>query len=124
MHAILVALECAKLYFDSNHHHHHICMSRYMTAMATRFFPRMALAAIGPRPGWRRPPKTRSEKLGTFRSYLTLLHFSETLDRENHVLTGPSAITPGFRPQLEIYVFRVYYRYGRSSTVPVRVKYW
>ena len=60
-------------------------MSRYMTAMATRFFPRMALA-IGPGPGWRRPPKTRSEKLGTFRSYLTLLHFSETLDRENHVI--------------------------------------
>ena len=61
-----------------------ICMSRYMTAMATRFFPRMALAAIGPGPGWRRPPKTRSEKLGTFRSYLTLLHFSVALDRENH----------------------------------------
>ena len=55
-----------------------------MTAMATRFFPRMALAAIGPGPGWRRPPKTRSEKLGTFRSYLTLLHFSVALDRENH----------------------------------------
>ena len=79
---IPLAPEYAELYFDSNHHL--ICMSRYMTAMATRFFPRMALAAIGPGPGWRRLPKTRSEKLGTFRSYLTLLHFSVALDRENH----------------------------------------
>ena len=73
-----------------------------MTAMATRFFPRMALAAIGPGPGWWRPPKTRSEKLGTFQSYLTLLHFSETLDRENHAkvlirkalngLTSPTSV--------------------------------
>ena len=59
-------------------------MGRYMTAMATRFFPRVALATKGPWPDWRRPPKTRSEKLGTFRSYSTLPHFSVTLDRENH----------------------------------------
>ena len=48
-----------------------VSMSRYMTTMATRFFPRMAVAAIGPGPGWRRPPKTRNGSLGTFRSYLT-----------------------------------------------------
>ena len=67
-----------------------ICMSRYMTAMANLIFPKMAVAAIGPGPGWRGPPKTRSESLGTFRSYLTLLHFSETLDRENHALRDAS----------------------------------
>eukprot|EP01043_Picozoa_sp_COSAG02_P000563 COSAG02_NODE_10_length_59045_cov_19.973365_12_plen_106_part_00 len=57
-----------------------------MTAMANLIFLGIEVAAIGPGPGWRRPPKTRGESLGTFRSYLTLLHFSETLDRENHVL--------------------------------------
>ena len=87
-----LAPEYAELYFDSNHHL--ICMSRYMTAMATRFFPRMALAAIGPGPGWRRPPKTRSEKLGTFQSYFTLLHFIVSLDRETHA-------------KLQIYLIRV-----------------
>jgi hypothetical protein len=79
---IPVAPECAELYFDSNHLH--ICMSRYMTAMANLIFPKMVVVAIGPGPGWRRPPKTRSESLGTFPSYLTLLHFSVALDRENH----------------------------------------
>ena len=51
-------------------------MSRYMAAMATRFFPTMALAAIGPGPDWQRPPKTRNGSLGTFRSYFTF--FSST----------------------------------------------
>ena len=62
-----------------------VSMSRYMAAMANLIFPKVALAAIGPGPGWRRPPKTRSESLGTFPSYLTLLHSIVALDRENHV---------------------------------------
>ena len=52
--------------------------------MATRFFPRMALAAIGPGPGWWRPPKTRTEKAWYVPELLHFFQFYETLDRENH----------------------------------------
>jgi hypothetical protein len=67
-----------------------VSMSRYMTTMATRFFPRMAVAAIGPGPGWRRPPKTRNGSLGTFRSYLTF--FSSMLHSIAKTMTTKAAV--------------------------------
>ena len=68
-------------------------MSRYMVAMANLIFLGLAVAAMGLGPGWRSPPKTRSESLGTFWSY------SRSSSFVRHSIAKTMGLMPYITPQ-------------------------